>query len=244
MLSLHKLLFAAVLAFVVFAAFAQSQPQSQPRSKSSPLSEQKSSQQPTPTINFPTSQQITQSIAEGMETAIKKYEARHPAPPPDNSTWWFNFWLVTFTGGLVFVGAAQGYLIFWTLKATQMAAISAEKSADALIASERAYVFVKNFVPVDLRDASGSISGWQCIVVWGNSGTTPTQDMTTWTSWGVFEKPISDDFDFPDHKVDGAPYPGTSFIGPKAEIHAAAFFASVQDAIALRDGIKFLYIWG
>jgi hypothetical protein len=83
-----------------------------------------------------TPQQITQSIADGIDAALKQYEARHPPMLSDNSSWWFSFWLVVFTGGLVVVGGAQCFLIFWTFKATQVAAEAAQRQGNILAAIE------------------------------------------------------------------------------------------------------------
>jgi hypothetical protein len=86
--------------------------------------------------NSPYPQQITQAIADGIDAAAKQYETRHSPLPPDASTWWFNFFLVVFTGGLVAVGVAQCFLIFGTLKATATAANAALRQANAMVALE------------------------------------------------------------------------------------------------------------
>ncbi|HXL68806.1 MAG TPA: hypothetical protein VN930_08610 [Xanthobacteraceae bacterium] len=132
------------LLFLTGVAFAQSQPEPQPQSKTSPLSEQQRTPQPTPPINLLTSEQITKAIADGIDTAAKKYEGRHPATPPDNSSWWTNFLLVFFTGGLVVVGGVKCFLIFWTLEATNIAANAAKNAAEHIPRVERPYVLVRN----------------------------------------------------------------------------------------------------
>lgn len=133
--------FAFLLALIGGCAARSHHPKPKPQAKTSQLSEQKTPTQPPPSANPLTVQQITEAIADGINAAAKEYEKRHSAMPPDNSLWWFNFWLVVFTGGLVAVGVAQSFLIFWTLKATQIAANAAKRAVDSLPVVERAYVY-------------------------------------------------------------------------------------------------------
>ncbi len=129
---LDTVLFVAFL----YGAMAQSQQYPQPQIERSKLGKNNSHAQPTPTVNFPTSQEITDAIAAGIERANNKRETE---PPPDYS--WFNVFLVVFNGLLVVVGGVNCYLIFWTLKATKIAADAAKKSAEvgekSLIAANR-----------------------------------------------------------------------------------------------------------
>jgi hypothetical protein len=98
--------------------------------------------QPTPSPDSLLQEQITKAISDRIDAAVKEYEARHPSPPRDNSAWWFNFWLVVFTGGLVAVGAAQCYLIFGTLRTAQKATEAADLSARAAVAIESPFIRV------------------------------------------------------------------------------------------------------
>jgi hypothetical protein len=63
--------------------------------------------------------------------------------------------LVIFTGGLVAVGIGQCFLIFRTLKATEIAAAAAKKSADAIPALERPWIFVEK-AHLKRREDAGS----------------------------------------------------------------------------------------
>ena len=132
----------AVILLALFVGVSLANAKSKPHHKTSRLSAQQRPAQPSPTADVLTSQQIKQSITDGINAAAQQYEANHPAPPPDNSGWWFNFLLVVFTGGLVVVGAGQGFLIFFTLKATQVAAKAAQTAADAIQITERPYIFI------------------------------------------------------------------------------------------------------
>lgn len=137
-----KIVLAIFLIALPCSALPQSQQHSPTQSKNSKLSTDNGPEQPAPTANLPTTQEITEAIANGIERADKKHDASQPPIPPDNSGWWFNLFLVVFTGLLVVVGGAQCYLIFWTLKATEIAAIAAKDAAEALPKIERAYVFI------------------------------------------------------------------------------------------------------
>jgi hypothetical protein len=126
----------AILLAVIGDSWGQSQRNPQPETEPSALSTQQSPARPTPTIQGLSPEQITKGITDGINAAAKEYETRHPAAPSDNSGRWFNFWLVTFTGGLVVVGAGQAFLIFWTLKATETAADAALRQVKVMAAVE------------------------------------------------------------------------------------------------------------
>ena len=171
----------------------------------------------------------------------------HPEPQKAATfgwDWWFDSPVSLFTGLLFVVSAFQAVFIWLSFKESQTASVAANKSANALMAAERAYVFVKAFAPVELRTPDALVAGWQCIVVWENSGNTPTKDLTTWISWDVFDKPIDDNFTFPDNKREASESSGIGFIGPRAQMNVNTFTVSVQDAVELMMERKFLYIWG
>jgi hypothetical protein len=123
------------------AVLAKSNQHPKTKIEDSKLGANNSHAQPTPAPTYPTIQEITEAIANGIERAANKQETKNYPPPPDNSVWWFNFLLTVFTGGLVVVGTANCYLIFWTLKATEKAADAAKEAVDALPIVERAYVY-------------------------------------------------------------------------------------------------------
>ena len=158
----------ALLAAFPCGAMAQSQKYSQPQIENSKLAKEKSPAQPSPTVNFPTPQEITEAIASGIERADEKRETRHPAPPPDYSGWWFNFFLVGFTGLLAVIGAGQCYLIFRTLKATEIAADAAK---GALIATARPRIIVRKVEAVFQMPPNRSVSAQFAITNVGGSRT-------------------------------------------------------------------------
>ncbi len=142
-----------VATILIFGA-AQSQPKSKPQNKPSELSVQQSPTQPTPTAQNLSPEQITKAITDGLITALKEYETHHPALPPDNSSWYFNLFLIAFTACLVVVGAIQCYIIFWTLKATETAANAAALQARAAVGAELAELVIHRIDLVPFPDAT------------------------------------------------------------------------------------------
>jgi hypothetical protein len=108
----------------------------------------------TPPVEFPTTQQITDAVANGIERADEKHEASHPPTPPDKSGHFFNSLLVIFTGLLVAVGIGQGFLFFFTLKATEKAANAAALSANAAMGVARGSLILTHLDFADMGTAS------------------------------------------------------------------------------------------
>jgi hypothetical protein len=157
--SRHVVLGVAILLALLGDSWGRSQHKPRPQNQSSPLiSAQQSANQPTPPVNLLTPEQIEKSISDGVNTAVQKYETRHPSPPPDNSGWWFNLFLVVFTGGLVVVGAGQGFLTFWTLKETHTAADAALRQVNVMAAVEGPIPLVAQMKLVQYAQIPGDIS--------------------------------------------------------------------------------------
>jgi hypothetical protein len=130
-----------LMMMVACGAWAQL-PQPKPHVKKDCLATQCPKTQPSPPINFPTQQQIADAVANGIESADKQHDALHPVSPPDKSGDIFNLLLVVFNGLLVAVGIGQGYIIFRTLRATEIAANAAKVAAEAIPIMERPYIFI------------------------------------------------------------------------------------------------------
>ena len=81
---------------------------------------------------------------------------------------WFNFFLVGFTGLLAVIGAGQCYLIFRTLKATEIAADAAK---GALIATARPRIIVRKVEPISRCPPNRSVSAQFAITNVGGSRT-------------------------------------------------------------------------
>jgi hypothetical protein len=167
---------------------------------------------------------------------------KSPQPPRWSLDWWFDSPVTVFTGFLVVVGVLQAIFLWLGFSESRRASDAANKSANALIASQRAYISLKA-APIELKNENGQLLAMQGIVIWENSGTTPTKDLRTWVNWAVYENPLPDDFDFAD-AVSDTVAPSLGFIGPKSAIQTTTFTLTQQDLIALSTGTKFLYMWG
>lgn len=157
---------------------------------------------------------------------------------------WLLSTLTVIVGFLTFIVIGlQAFFLWRTVRVSEKAANAAEKSAGAIISSERAYVFVRAFLRLELRNNLGQITGWQCVVVWENSGTTPTKDLNIYVSWQSRTAPIPMDFDFPDLGRNDSEI-SQNFLGPRAQTNTTAFQITVADAVALMRQQTFMYIWG
>src|SRR5579863_2367202 len=177
----------ALMLVLSCGARAQSQQNSPPQNQSAKLGTNNGATQPNPSMIFPIPQEIMDAIAAAIDRADEKHDANHPPPPRDNSGWWFNFFLVSFTGLLVATGAGQCYLIFRTLKATEKSANAAQASAEAVVGQLRAYVSV---VSAKIHGFDGE-GPYRVQVRIGNTGQTPAFEMSGENGVTIREAEIS-----------------------------------------------------
>jgi hypothetical protein len=192
-----------IMAFCLIAWSEPNPKQAIAQGKSGKLTKQKRTDQITPPPNFITNQQLIDAISQAIEATAYKAKATQNPPSPDTSPWYFSLFLVIFTGGLVAVGIAQCYIIFKTLRETQIVAKAATNSAEvaenALISGKRAYVFVKDVLRNKEPSSDYPLTEiWNIRVVWENTGDTPTKDMLGNVNFDFFVDKIPDDFDYPD----------------------------------------------
>ena len=96
----------------------------------------------SPSANLAAPQEIIDAIARAIEAAADKAKTAQNPSPPDNSSWWFNLFLVIFSGALVAVGAFQAIFLRTSVVATEKTAAAAKASADAVVTQLRAYASV------------------------------------------------------------------------------------------------------
>lgn len=228
---------------VVFSQPTQKQSIAQDKSKK--LTKQKTTDQQKPSEQFITPQQMIDAITRGIDASNEKYKATPNTPPPKDFSGLYQFLLTIFTGGLVFVGGVQCYIIFKTLKETQVVAKAATDSAEvaenALISGKRAYVFVKKITStIESSDRmEGLDKDWHITMFFENTGDTPTKDMIGDVNSDSFDDRIPDDFDYPDSMRDKI----RLVIGPKQTIkHFISFPVYHVDHI-FEQG-KRIYVWG
>jgi hypothetical protein len=112
---------------------------------------------------------------------------------------------------------------------------------DAMIASKRAFVFVKNIEPRFIgKKTTHTITGWNFITLWENGGNTPAKNRTTRVHCGVFEQPIEFNFEFPDL---GDVVSDGGVIGPKAVMPTHTEIP-VEIFDKARSESAHVYMWG
>jgi hypothetical protein len=112
---------------------------------------------------------------------------------------------------------------------------------DAIVASNRAFVFVKNIEHRFIgKKATHTITGWNFITRWENGGNTPAKNRVTHVQWGIFEQPLGFDFEFPDL---GDVVSDGSIIGPKALMHSHTEIP-VEIFDEVRSSGAHVYMWG
>ena len=153
--------------------------------------------------------------------------------------------VATFTGLLFIATFLQAYFTWKALVESQRAnaaARSAENNTQtALIITNRPYVFVRDFVPIAVGNPDQPL-GWTCVVLWENSGATPTQRLKMWVSWARFTAPVPDDYPFLD-RGEGADDTVT-IIPPRGQVSTPVFTLDIEHAVSLMERRSFTYIWG
>jgi hypothetical protein len=202
------------------------------------LSPKKTTEHQKPSEQFVTQQQLDDAITHAIDASNEKYKATQNPLPPDNSSWWFSFYMLIFTGAMVLVGAGQCYIIFKTLKETERAAKAAEKAAivaeNAMIHSQRPYIFVNKIIHnIKPDEAIGEL-----IIVLENTGETPTKKMICNFDYCTFLEELPDNFNFPEK---GQRQYGT--IGRKATLDVKVLmpFNVFKDTLTKKHR---LYIYG
>lgn len=176
-------------------------------------------------------------------------------------------WLETHNGAITAIATA--FIAFFTIalaistkklwresriasRISYRAARAAKKSADVseqtLIATERAYVFVKaiRHEPIiDTVSARHFVRAWNFIPVFENSGSTPTKHSIMHVSFAIENEGLPDAFQFPDLWLEGMPKRYSRFfIGPKAEKWSAPIEIHTVDLEAVKNRGKRIFIWG
>lgn len=153
--------------------------------------------------------------------------------------------LVALFSGLLVVGMVlQARRMRETVKATTETAQAADKTAraaeDALVAGQRAFMFIKEFKTFLHFDAVTGQYRWSIHPVWENSGNTPTKGLSINTTYRLLDEPLPKEYTFPNSKEDLIP----TIAGPKAMVEAVPGAISAEDLEAVQQGRKHFYIWG
>jgi len=142
-----------------------------------------------------------------------------------------------------FLVLITGFLAFYTRRlwrSTYDLVKGAEETAKKQL---RAYVFVKEIKVDQVPSADRSlVDNWRITFILGNGGNTPTKNLLHNINWAVFDKPLADDFDFPDK-----PYgkPSVGMIGPNADLYSE--YVDIPTDLVnyqVANSQQHVYIWG
>jgi hypothetical protein len=117
-------------------------------------------------------------------------------------------------------------------------------SRDALVTTERAYVFCESITAISTaKFGTEEVVKWTFFAVWKNSGKTPTKHAVSivnkWHAVKAGDLPSHFDFDFPDYSR-----PERMIIGPNATMHSSPFDFTTEELDQFRNGSAKCYIWG
>jgi hypothetical protein len=152
--------------------------------------------------------------------------------------------LALFTGVLVVLGWIQARRMRETVAAAKESAAVAEKSArtaeEALVAGQRAFMFIREIKTFLHQDPETGKFHWTIHPVWANSGNTPTRGLSINTTYRLLDKPLPANYEFPESKENLIP----TIAGPRSMVEASPGTLSGEDLEAIQQGKKFFYIWG
>jgi len=155
-----------------------------------------------------------------------------PAQPTEQKSW---FWRYAGDPNAVFASVVA----FFTIVLTCVTNRQAKLTKEALVTTERAFVFLKALNASVTNNATGTSLSCKLQPLWGNSGKTPTRSMfirVNWTPW-----PGDLPTEFPYTYNDDT----TSFhLGPGAECCSKSFGIPAHEIANMRNGGSNIYIWG
>jgi hypothetical protein len=170
-----------------------------------------------------------------------------------------------FTAWLVIVGGIQVALFIWQLwlirKSVNDAKVAAEAAKDsaeaakegaragresadtaklAMVASNRAYVHFNGCRWISHRRDDNGLVFWRIRPRWVNSGNTPPRSLQFYVHYELLDAPLASDYSFTPVSLPRRP----ALLPPAGEIESEPRDFWGTDLVAVRNGTKFLYIWG
>lgn len=121
-----------------------------------------------------------------------------------------------------------------------------KQTREAFTLTQGANVFLKTYNQTAVIDlATKIVQEWQFVIVWENSGSTPTKDLYTHSSWASGAPDIPANFNFPDYFSPGVPARNDkAFMGPKSEIHSSVLAIPAHEIAAVWHGAQQIYLYG
>ena len=137
--------------------------------------------------------------------------------------------------------AATASIAIFTIVLVIVTNRQARLTKDALIHTQRAFVFVRNGqIAVGKDFQTDKVKNFTVSVTWENSGDTPTKNLRMKINRRVNPDPLPDDFDFPDYYIGDI----HTLMGPKSTINSVPLEISTEEMRAVREGEAHLYVWG
>jgi hypothetical protein len=185
-----------------------------------------------PTTNSPTITPNNQSKELDKNTKDNRLESNY------EGTEFFNVYGYKFKISDFIVFALTFFLAIFTF----FLALIAPWQYRAMILSQRAFVFAKEFYAIIVPSSPGLVDNWRITAVLENSGETETRYLTNNINWKEFPLDgLPPDYEFP-YLVNDKPKYG--FIGPNSTIHSSYIEIPVTILDKVGWGQLRLYIWG
>ncbi len=169
--------------------------------------------------------------------AAELCEQRRMAKAAEDTVWWAR--LQTLIG--LFGAIGLTLTLFFSGIATRAASKQVRLSRQALVETDRAFVFVsEGLINPAINSKTDKVEQWNTGVRWKNSGTTPTKNLRLHITLAVFDNPMPEDFAFPT-----GPVPDVHvLIAPGGTIDSAVLSIDLEQMEGVHEGTKHLYVWG
>jgi hypothetical protein len=179
-----------------------------------------------------------------QSVSVVEQNATQNGKKRDNESHWYDHvtdWLLVAFNGLL-VLATIGLFIS-ARKAADAAKNSADVARQALVGTQRAFVFIKTFEVLVINQEI------QILPQWENSGSTPAKKAKNYANWKTFIGEIPHDYSYPDIGENGNPLPSPGegvefFIGPKSLKYADILKVPLSTMEAVRAHFQRLFVWG
>jgi hypothetical protein len=163
-----------------------------------------------------------------------------------------------FTLALVVVGGAQAALFLWQLTLIRESLVDAEVAAEAatkgakatmesvniaklsMVSGDRAYVYFNGCRWISHRENDTGPVFWRLRPLWINSGNTPTRKLRIYAHYELLDAPLRANYQFIPCEDVCRP----AMMSPKGQVESGSRDFYGDDLLAVKEGRKFLYVWG
>ena len=159
---------------------------------------------------------------------------------------WVQAWIAGAGIGLVALSVAfAGWAAYAASQAATATSAQVRLSQQAMLNTQRAFVYVQGFYGIAHTDESGKVVTWAMMPIWENNGATGTRRLYNHVSCRAFPSEPPANFDFPDLWEENAtPGAVALMLGPKSTLRGRRIHIPVEDLIAVAAGTRQIYMWG